>query len=77
MLSIPLCFSVGAFDHVAPPGVVKNLATALRPAGAKHVEVSVYRGGHRLDPSELERALRWFEARAAAERPSDLPPPGD
>lgn len=57
--------SVGEEDRIAPPSAVREVADHLRRSGVQHVELSVHRGGHRLDPRELSKALRWLRARAS------------
>ena len=56
--------SVGEEDRIAPPAAVREVADHLRGSGVQQVEVSVHRGGHRLDVHELTKALRWLRGRA-------------
>lgn len=55
--------SAGDVDGIAPPLSARGVAEGLRRSGARHVELSVHGGGHRLDVGDLERALRWFRTR--------------
>lgn len=64
---IAFFLSVGKEDRISPASAVREVADALRTAGAERVELSLYPGGHRLDQQELGKALRWFRG---------LPPPG-
>jgi predicted esterase len=57
--------SVGEEDRIAPPAAVREVAAHLRGSGVQHLELSVHRGGHRLDPQDLSKALRWLRASAS------------
>lgn len=59
---IAFFLSVGKEDRISPPAAVREVAQELQQAGARHVELSTYAGGHRLDQQELGKALRWFRA---------------
>jgi predicted esterase len=65
---ISFFLSVGNDDRISPPGAVRSVAEHLRSSGARSVEVSVYRGGHRLDEQDLSKALRWFRGQLAPQR---------
>jgi predicted esterase len=65
--------SVGEDDRIAPPTAVREVADHLRGSGVQHVEVSVHRGGHRLDVHELGKALRWLRGRAQEPPPASVP----
>jgi predicted esterase len=57
--------SVGEEDRIAPPAAVREVAGHLRRSGAQRLELSVHRGGHRLDAQDLDKALRWLRAQAS------------
>jgi predicted esterase len=57
---IAIFLSVGDEDRIAPPASVRSVAAQLRQSGVERLELSEYRGGHRLDTRELREALRWF-----------------
>jgi predicted esterase len=59
---IAFFLSVGDDDSIAPPAAVRAVAEGLRRSGVRHLELSVHPGGHRLDPEDLSRALRWFRS---------------
>jgi predicted esterase len=67
---IAFFLSVGDEDRIAPPEAVRDVARQLRRSGAQHVEVSVHRGGHRLDTQDLDRGLRWFREQLQEQRAS-------
>jgi predicted esterase len=54
--------SVGQEDRIAPPTAVREVADHLRRSGVRRLELSVHRGGHRLDAGDLSKALRWLSA---------------
>jgi predicted esterase len=54
--------SVGEEDRIAPPASVREVADHLRRSGARRLQLSVHRGGHRLDTRDLDKALRWLRA---------------
>jgi predicted esterase len=57
--------SVGEEDRIAPPAAVREVAGHLRRSGAQRLELSVHRGGHRLDARDLDKALRWLREQAS------------
>src|SRR5262249_12634861 len=46
---IAFYLSVGSDDRIAPPEAVRSVAEQLRSSGVQHLELSIHRGGHRLD----------------------------
>src|SRR5690606_17649292 len=60
---IAFFLSVGEDDRIAPPDAVREVARHLRGSGVRQLELSVHRGGHRLDARELSKALGWLRAR--------------
>jgi hypothetical protein len=62
--------SVGEDDRIAPPEAVREVADHLRRSGVQRLELSVHRGGHRLDTRDLSKALRWLDAPISPEMPS-------
>jgi predicted esterase len=69
---IAFFLSVGNDDRISPPGAVRSVAEHLRSSGARRVELSVYRGGHRLDVQDLSKALRWFRSQLALQPAPDV-----
>jgi predicted esterase len=61
---IAFFLSVGAEDRIAPPDSVRDVAAQLRRSGVQRLELSVHRGGHRLDARDLSRALGWLRAQS-------------
>ncbi|HTV24033.1 MAG TPA: hypothetical protein VMG12_35320, partial [Polyangiaceae bacterium] len=61
---VPFFLSVGEEDRISPPDSVRAVANELRRSGVQRVELSVHRGGHRLDPHDLGKALGWLRARS-------------
>jgi predicted esterase len=61
--------SVGEEDRIAPPAAVREVAGHLRRSGVQHLELSVHRGGHRLDTRDLSKALRWLRAQISSGAP--------
>jgi predicted esterase len=57
---IAFFLSAGKDDRIAPLSAVRTVAQQLRDSGVEHLELSVHAGGHRLDLSDLSRALSWF-----------------
>jgi predicted esterase len=57
--------SVGEEDRIAPPAAVREVADHLRRSGVQRLELSVHRGGHRLDARDSSKALRWLRAQMA------------
>jgi hypothetical protein len=65
--------SVGKEDRIAPPAAVREVADHLRRSGVQRLELSVHRGGHRLDPQTLSVGLRWLRAQMSAQPPVSAP----
>jgi predicted esterase len=63
---IAFFLSVGEEDRIAPPDSVREVAEHLRRSGVQRLELSVHRGGHRLDVRDLSKALGWLRARLGA-----------
>jgi predicted esterase len=68
---IAFFLSVGNDDRISPPAAVRSVAEHLRSSGARQLELSVHRGGHRLDVQDLSKALRWFRTQLALQRAPD------
>jgi predicted esterase len=58
---IAFFLSAGKDDRIAPLSSVRAVAEHLRGSGVQRLELSEHPGEHRLDPRDLERALRWFQ----------------
>jgi predicted esterase len=73
---IAFFLSVGEDDRVAPPGSVREVAEHLRRSGVQRLELSVHRGGHRLDARDLSKALGWLRAQIVHRGLDQHPPAG-
>jgi hypothetical protein len=59
-LNIPIWLSSGTGDSIAPPWKVQHVRASLVNTGFKRVRVESFDGGHEVDPSQVQLALRWF-----------------
>jgi predicted esterase len=65
---IAFFLSGGEEDRIAPPAAVRDVADNLRRSGVQRLELSLHRGGHRLDRRDLSKALRWLRAQSSLAR---------
>ena len=59
-LNIPIWLSSGTSDSIAPSWKVEHVRASLVNTGFKRVRLESFDGGHEVDPSQVQLALRWF-----------------
>jgi predicted esterase len=67
---VPVFLQFGDADRVSTPNDHQNIASELKRAGFKNVQVGVFTGAHEVDPRPLRTALEWFRQFTMAKPPT-------